>query len=726
MAGPGLLTKKRLLFLLFSYSVIGIVLVLRFGWIQIAKGEEYKKEAFLHQTRDTTISPRRGSIYDRNGKELAASVIVYTISASPDIINKAGEDLESISAKLSDILKTDREDILKKLKKTKSQYELIERKVEKEKSDKIKEWIDKENIKGIYMEEDSKRFYSGGNLAAHVIGFTNIDNDGIYGVERTMNEYLKGKPGKILSEVDTGGFEMPFVEGKRVDVEDGANVVLTIDETIQNITENALKKAIEENKVLNGASAIVMDPRTGEILALVSEPDFDLNSPYAAPPGVDAGTWNGTTAKDVDLLRKTVWKDRAITDTYEPGSTFKTITSAMALEEGLITPESQVNDFTHVLRGREINCHIPNEHGYETFREGFYRSCNPVFSRLSLTIGIDRFYKYIRAFGFYDNTGIELPDEAKGIFHAKPEDLDMAVASFGQRFTITPIELMQAYGAVANGGKLIKPHVVKEITDSEGNVIKRTEPEVVRNVISRQTCDTLKSLLEGVVADPEGTGGGAYVIGYRVGGKTGTAETLQDDRYIASFAAVAPMDNPAICVLVVLDSPAGESHMGGYTSAPVVSAIVEDTLGYLGIEKKYTELDKKLLAQGVVVPDVTNVDFEKAISYLKERKLGYIKEDNGGKGTKVLLQCPRPGEKVSEGSEIVLYTYKPSKEIMVKVPDLMGKDIYEATQSLNNLGLNIKITGFGNAVKQSVERGKELKKGSAVEVEFKAVDPESQ
>ncbi len=721
-----MLSKKRLLVVLFAFSLIGVALVVRVGWIQIVQGDFLKKEAFLNQTRNTIFSPKRGSIYDRNGKELAVNVEVYTIAADPLFMKRTGEDLESIALKLSDVLKINKDDILKKLKREKSQYEVISRKVEKDKKEVIKKWIKDEIIKGIYIEADSKRYYAGKNLAAHVIGFTNGDNNGTYGVERMMNEYLKGKPGKILSEVDTQGYQVPFAKSNRVDAVDGANVVLTIDEVIQNITEEALDKTMRDNKVQDGGIAIVMDPRTGEILSMVSKPDFDLNEPFAAPSDVDKSTWTGTTKNDVDILINGVWKNRAISEGYEPGSTFKAITSAMGLEEAVINPESKVNDFTIHMRGFDIKCHQPNRHGYETFKEGLYHSCNPVFVTLSQTLGLDRFYKYVRAFGFYDRTGIDLPDELGSNFQPKPDTLDMAVASFGQRFEITPMQLIQAYGAIANGGKLIKPHVVKEITDSEGAVIKRTEPEVVRNVISEETCNILKNMLEGVVADPQGTGGTAYVTGYRVAGKTATAETTDKEKYVASFAAIAPADNPVICVLVVLKNPGGVSHGGGYTAGPAVAKIIEGTLNYLGVEKKYSDLDKKLLAKDIYVPDVTNMDFDKALAILNERKLQYIREDKlSGGSSQIVLQNPKPGERVREGSAIVLYTYKPDKEIVIRVPDLKNKSIFEATQNLNNLGLNIKANGIGIAVSQSVEAGKEVKKGTPIEVVFKPDDPEA-
>lgn len=725
------MVKTRLLFLLFLFTALMFALVLRVGWLQIAKGEWYKKEAFLYQTRGSTISPKRGSITDRNGKDLAVSISVDTVAVNPKDIEEFKEDTEEIAQKLSELLNLKSEDILKKLNKS-SQYEIIMRKVDKDIGNKLRKWVSDKNMNGIYIDEDSKRVYPYKNRASHVIGFTNIDSDGIDGIEKMMNQYLKGTPGKILSEVDAGGLEVPFEEEKRIDTQDGSTVVLTIDDTIQNIAENALKQAIEENKVVNGGTAIVMDPRTGEILALASNPDFDLNNPYAAPSGVDAVSWKGTTEKEVEVLRQKVWRNKAVEDTYEPGSTFKAITSAMGLEEGVVNPDSPVNDFNVKVSGWTIKCYKENAHGNETFREGVYHSCNPVFVRLSQILGVDRFYKYVKAFGFYDKTGIELPGEAGSMIHAKPQEIDMAVGSFGQSFQIEPIQLIQAYGAIANGGKLVKAHVVKEIDDAEGNIIKRFEPEVFRNVISKQTSDTMKDILEGVVSNPGATGGNAYVRGYRVAGKTATSETLESrkkisDRYIASFSAFAPADNPVICVLVVLDFPTGKYHTGGYTAGPAVAKIIEDSLSYLGVERKYTEQDKKLLIQDVTVPDMKGMKLDEAINLLKERGLEYKREGSiGSKNVTVLTQNPKPGVSVQSKSVIILYTYKTDKEIMVKVPDLRDKTISEATKSLNNVGLNIRVSGMGMVAKQSIEPGKEVPKGLVVEVDFRTIDPESQ
>ena len=520
MASPNITLKKRLLFVLGVFTFFTTLLVFRIGWIQIANGQEYQQKAYEQQTNNRTISPKRGTIYDRNMKPLAVSGSVETITINPEAVRDLNKDIDFIANELAGILGMQKETIIKKINR-KTQYEIVKQKVDKDVGSQVREWKKKNNVAGVFIDEDTKRFYPNSNLAAHVVGFTNIDNDGIDGVEKMMEQYLKGVPGKILSEVDASGMELTMGEEKYIQPQDGNDVILTIDETIQYFAEKALEKAIADNNVINGGTAIVMDPRNGEILALTSKPDFDLNNPRAAPKGKDKAAWTGTSNADVQYLQKTVWRNKAVVDTYEPGSTFKPVTAAAGLEEGAITPETQVTDATIKIAGHSINCWKPNFHLHETFREGVYNSCNPVFVRLAQQLGIDKFYSYIKAFGFYQKTGIDLPGEAGSIIHTKPTEIDMATASFGQRFQITPIQLIQAYGAIANGGDLITPHVVKEVVDESGNVIKKFEPKVVRSVISRQTSDTLKDILKGVV--DVGTGKNARIPGYKIGGKTGTS-----------------------------------------------------------------------------------------------------------------------------------------------------------------------------------------------------------
>lgn len=725
MAGPGLLIKRRLLVMLLAFTVLVAALIVRVGWIQLVQGDWYQKMAFAQQNQNRIISPRRGTIYDRNYKELAISASVDTISVNPQVIKKSGRDPDMIAQRLSELLNMGKEDVLKKIGKA-SRYEIIKRKVDKKVSDGIRKWMQQEKIEGLYIDEDSKRFYPYRNLAAHVLGFTGADNQGLDGIEIMMEQYLKGTPGKILSEVDAGGHEVPFNEEKHIDPQDGLNVVLSLDETIQHIATKVIENAIEDNKCLNGATAIVMDPRNGDILALVSKPDFDLNDPYAAPPGEDKATWKGNTPEAIKKLQETVWRDKAVADTYEPGSVFKAITTAAGIEEGVVTPETRVNDFPVKVGGWTIHCWRGKPHGEESFAEGVYNSCNPVFVRVAQSLGLSRFYKYVRAFGCYEKTDIDLPGEAKSIIHAKPSEVDMATASFGQRFQVTPIQMITAYAAIANGGKLMKPRLVKELTDSEGNIVKKFEPEVVRNVISRQTADTVKTILEGVVS--YGTGGNAYVKGYRVAGKTGTAETTETKtkgRYIASFSAIAPADNPVICALVVLDFPTGPNgHMGGVIAAPVAGKLVEEVLDYLQVERRYTEMDKQMMQEEVNVPDVRGKSTDEAKRELGAFGLDSRVENGQGDGGTVVDQMPKPGASIPKKSVIILYTRKPAKEPTVPVPDVLNKTVSEATQALMDAGLNIKTSGIGTAVKQSLAPGTPVPKGEIVSVEFRNLDTE--
>jgi stage V sporulation protein D (sporulation-specific penicillin-binding protein) len=732
VAGVNLKLKKRLLFLLGAFTVMTLVLVLRIAWIQIYNGQEYQEFAYAQQTKNRTISAKRGTIYDRNMKPLAVSGSVDTISASPQELKKQNLDIDKISGELASILDMEKEDVKKKLTKN-NQYELIKQKVDRIKvGNKVRQWKKDNDISGIYIDEDSKRFYPNANLAAHVIGFTNIDNDGLDGVERIMEKYLKGVPGKILSETDASGMALSMSDEKYIQPQDGNDVILTIDETIQYFAEKALEKAIADNNVLNGATAIVMDPRNGEILAMASKPDFDLNNPRGVPKGKDPETWTGKSKEDVEYLQQTSWRNKAVVDTYEPGSTFKPVTAAAGLEEGAINPDTQVTDATVKVAGWSINCWKPNAHLRETFREGVYNSCNPVFVRLSQKLGVPLFFKYVKAFGFYDKTGIDLPGEAGSIMFQNPTEINMATASFGQRFQITPIQLIQAYGAIANGGDLITPHVVKEVVDESGSVIKKFEPNVVRKVISRETSDTLKSLLQGVV--DVGTGKNARVPGYKIGGKTGTSETVSDEklknlnivgknkRYIVSFSAIAPTDNPCLCVLVVLDYPDVYNPGGGMLVAPVVGKLMDDILTYEGIEKEYSENDKKNLLQEVQVPNVKGKTVEEAVKLLKQNKLEYkIEGSNTDMKAIVHDQTPKSTALMTEKSIVILYTYKPTEEATVTIPDVKNKSVWEATQTFKKLGLNIRVNGTGTAVSQSRDAGTKVKKGSVIEVIFRNV-----
>ena len=710
--------NRRLLFLIAIFLLIAVALIGRIFYIQFIWGEELSKEAYRQQNSGMVISPVRGDIYDRNGKELAVSVAVDNITVSPKILRNNTIDSGDVAIGLADILGFDTSAILLKLIKD-SEFEIIAKKVERKTGDEVRDWILENNIDGVYVDEDTERFYPNYNLAAHVIGFTGADNQGLFGIEATMEEFLKGIPGKIINEVDKDGNALPFSKTTEIDADNGKSVVLTIDSNIQYIAEKALEKALEDNEVARGGCVIVADSSTGEILAMVSKPDFDLNDPRKNPPGFETVDWNGYSDEETKLLSKTVWKNKAVADTYEPGSTFKAVVASMALENDVISLYDTVDDYPVEVQGAVIHCWRKDyPHGVETFLEAIYNSCNPVFVKVAQKLGITKFYEYVEMFGFREKTNINLPGEEIGIFHEEPMEIDMAVASFGQRFTITPIQLVSAYNAIANGGYLMAPMLVKEIIDDNGNVVERFRPFVVRQVISEETSKTMAEVLEGVVS--EGTGKNAFVPGYRIAGKTGTSETTEVDRYIASFCGFAPADNPVITVLVMLDDPRGESVYGGVIAAPVVGSIIEQSLEYLQVPRKG---DEEYIERETVVPDVTGYSLEESVNELKAGNLEYIIEGNEtGDDLTVVYQFPNAGEMLVEKSVVVLYKYIPEEIVTVKMPNLIHKTVGEAKSTLNSLGLNIRVDGSGVCVAQTVYYGTVLEKGSIVEVRFRHLD----
>lgn len=731
MASNTIKVKKRSLALLIIYSVLIIALIFRVGYFQIVKGEEYSEKAYERQTRSRIINPKRGTIYDRNGKGLAISASVETISVNPpDFMDKMKDEpgrIDQIAGDLAEILNMTPESVKEKLTSN-SSWAFIKRKVDKEVGQQVREYLLENGITSIYVDEDSKRYYPNGSLASHVLGFTGDDEQGLNGIEKTFDDILSGKPGMVMSEYDAGGRQVKYSPETYVEPVDGYNIYLTIDETIQYFAENALEKAMLDYNLKRGAAAIVMDPKTGEILAMASKPDYDPNDPFAKPDFVEDGDWKGReSSEDVQLLFQTVFRNKALMDTYEPGSTFKAITAAAALEEGVVTPDTEFVCTTIHLAGHNINCWKAGGHGAETFRTGMYNSCNPVLVKTALALGIDKFYKYVKAFGFMEKTGITLngePADNEYQWHENPQEIDMAVSSFGQRFTISPLQLLTAYCAIANGGNLMKPILVKQISDSEGNIIEKNEPQVVRKVISKQTSDTLRDILAGVVS--EGTGRNAYISGYKIAGKTGTSETTETDsegRYIASFICFAPADDPQVALIVILDHPQVYPHTGGALAAPVAGKLMEEILDYLGVEREYTEKDKELMLQEMYVPEVRNMKLSDAISKLKAYELNYtIEGENQADDAIVYEQTPKPNSSVPSGSTVILYTYKPEEEVKVTMPNVLNKEIDEAAETLKKAGLNIKVEGMGQARRQEFEPGTELSKGQVVTVWFELTE----
>lgn len=661
---------------------------MRLFFIQVVKGEEYQKMALPQWTLDVSLSGKRGYIFDRNGKVLAENVSVSKISVIPKEIPDSKRQV--MAETLASILGLERQKVLERISNKNLQEVLIAKQVDEEKSKAILRL----NIDGVIVSEDMKRFYPEGTLACHVLGFTGIDNQGLDGVELVFDNFLRGIPGKSTTPMDAIGRKIDTGEEEYFEPLPGYNVVLTIDETIQHFTEKALNQAMVHSKPSKGAVAIVMDPKTGEILALANRPNFDPNNPFEGP--------------EEEWYRR--WRNKAISDSYEPGSVFKTITASAALEEKVVSLHEQFYcpGYTTVA-GHRINCWAT--HGSEDFVKGVQNSCNVVFVTVGQRLGVEKLYKYIRDFGFGKTTGILLPGEAPGL--VLPEErvgpVELATNSFGQGIAVTPLQMITAVAAIANGGKLMQPQIVKAIVDSKGKVVKEFKPKIVRRVISEETSATMREILKSVVA--EGTGKAGYIEGFDVAGKTGTTEKYMPGKYVASFVGFAPADDPKVIVLVVIDEPNNpETHFGSQLAAPVVKSILDDTLKYLEVKPKGIKKPET-----VMVPDVRNMKLYEAERIILENKLDFILQGNGDT---VFDQVPKPGALVNENTKIILYLNGVSTEEVV-VPDLKGKSVKEATEILNSLGLRIKIKGTGFAVDQSPKEGTLVKKGEVVEVEFR-------
>lgn len=719
MPAPSNKTKKRLVFIFFSVSFIVFLLILRLGYLQIVKGEELKKGALEQWTKGIEIKPKRGVIYDRNGKKLAMSVSSYTVWSSPADIDKPKETAKIVA----EILKMDEKEVYEKITKN-------------QRVEKLKQWITKEeavelrkaNLPGIEIIDDNKRHYPYGSFASHIIGFTDIDNNGLYGIEKVYDKYLNGRPGKWIKTTDAKGRQLPYGSEKLYEAEDGLSVVLTMDETIQHFAEKAALEALIKNNAKN-VSVIVMEPKTGDILAMATKPDYDPNNPREPVDEEIKNQWKDLSQEELQKRWYDMWRNFTINDAYEPGSTFKIITSAAGLEENVTTPDTNFYCGGHIkgIPGANIKCwRWYNPHGSQTFTEGVQNSCNAVFVDVGRRLGNEKMLKYIKAFGFGENTGIDLTGEQAGIIPSDPKNIkeaNLATMSYGHGIAVTPIQLVTAVSAIGNGGELMKPRIVKELIDEEGKVVQSFKPEAKRKVISEETSKTLLEILESVVS--EGTGKKAYVPGYKIGGKTGTAQKVIDGRYapgkyIASFIAVAPANDPKIAVLVVVDEPSGGSYYGGTTAAPVASEVIEETLKYLDIKPQYTEKEKEEFVKKVTVPDVRNKNIVAAGKTLTELGFKYNTElPNINEDTIVTDQFPLPGTKVNEGSIIDLYFNEKRKEPNVNImPDLTGKTREEVVKILDDLKLKYNFNGNGIVVNQKPKAGSEIDENITVEVEF--------
>ena len=727
--------RVRLVMLMLGAAMA--VLIVRLFYLQVVQADMWKEKASSQQMYSTSITATRGNIYDRNMKTLARSVTVWTVFISPAEMKE--EQRELVASGLSEILDVDYDMVYEKSLKTWRYNETIKRRVDNDTADEVTAFIQENDIRGIYLTEESMRYYPYGNLASTVLGFTGSDGSGAYGLEAYYNKALSGTDGVIASVRNAKGTAMPFSEQQIYDAEDGQSLVLTIDETVQHYLEKHLENAVQEHEVQNRAVGIVMDVKTGEILAMATKPDFDPNEPSAIYDTATAEALAeqleeaGGDEEKLDAYYEALgeaqlaqWRNKAISDPYEPGSVFKLITASAALETGTVTESTPFYCPGYIeVAGNRIACWKAGGHGNLDFVGAIKGSCNPAFIMTGQALGAELFMEYLDKFGLYDVTGVDLPGEATSIMHSRETMLNenmasLSSASFGQTFKVTALELMTAVNATVNGGYLMQPYVVSQVLDSDGNVISSTEPVVVRQVISEETSALVASYAEQVVSGEGGSGARAAVPGYRIGGKTGTSQKLdqEGDETILSFYGFAPADDPEIAVLVMLDEPQKNNQYGSVIAAPVVGNILADILPYLGFEPSYTE--EELSSADMATPYLINYGLQEAQSTLVQAGLEYRVV---GSGTTVVGQTPGAAMPIPGGGTVVLYTEEGEKTT-ASVPYVIGKTGNEANRLILNAGFNIKIEGESLehegcvAVAQSIEAGENAEIGTVITVTF--------
>ena len=664
MIGAKLSSRKKMRNMLFICFLLILILLGRLGFIQFIRGEELSSMAYIQQTLDRNINPKRGTIYDATGKNiLAVSSTVETVTVNPGNINQ--KDKEKVAKELSELFDLNYDTVLKKVTK-RSSIETIVKKVEKEKTDELRIWMQENNIiTGINMDEDTKRYYPYNNVASQVIGFTGSDNQGLDGIEAKYDEKLKGKKGSIQRHTDAKGGEIGSEGENYVSAIDGDDLILTIDLNIQSIVEKYLEEACIDNKCTDGGNVIVMNPQNGNILAMATYPTYNLNEPYSAYTEELEQNWDNMEQSEKTKMLQSVWRNRAIADTYEPGSTFKTITASASIEEGLVTDIDKQGQFCCTggieVAGVRIKCwRYYRPHGSESLRQGLMNSCNPVFIGLGQKLGVHTYYSYLQKFGLLEKTGIDLPGEGGSIFlkEEKAGPVELATISFGQRFEITPIQLVTAVSSIANGGKLLQPRVVKQIIDSKTGEKRDVEVKVKSQSISKETSEKVLSMMESVVS--EGTGKNAKVAGYRIGGKTGTSEDgVNTNKYVTSFLGVAPIENPQVVLLVTLYNPTGEGgHQGGGVAAPVGGKVFSEILPYLEVNQGNKDEVEQI--EEVSVPNITGLSIKEAQKILKEvgleMSIDGITEENKEsldiENTIIKEQTPTEGIKINKENKI--------------------------------------------------------------------------
>ena len=651
--------RKRFKVAIVAVCLIFTVFIGRIAWIQFVMGDELKRMAYEQQSLERAVNPRRGTIYDATGKTiLAVSSTVNTVTVNPTNISK--ENKEKVAEALSNIFDLNYETVLKKVNK-KTSIENIARKVEKEKTDELRVWMEANNIEtGINIDEDTKRYYPYNSLASQVIGFCGSDNQGLDGIEAIYEDELQGEKGRITKVTDANGGEIENEGESYTSAVDGNDLVLSIDATIQGIAEKYLKEACIDNKCTDGGNIIVMNPKTGDILAMAGYPDYNLNTPYETTIEELRESWDNLSETEQVAEMQKVWRNKAVADTYEPGSTFKLITASAALEEGITTTDKQ-GEFCCTggitVAGVRISCwRYYNPHGSESLRQALMNSCNPVFIGLGQEIGVSKYYDYLEKFGLLKRTGIDLPGEAGSIFlkEDKVGPVELATISFGQRFEITPIQMITAVSTIANKGTYVKPRIVKQIINSVTGEITDIPIEETEGVISQKTAEDVLSMMGTVVA--EGTGKNARVQGYSIGGKTGTSEDgVNTGKYVTSFVGVAPVSDPQVVVLITLYNPTGEGgHQGGGVAAPIGSQVLGEVLPYLEVQKdNLTEDDIK---EEVEVPNVTGLTVSEAKKILEDvgLEISYEETEENVADKTVTVQVPVSGIEIYEGTKVVV------------------------------------------------------------------------
>jgi stage V sporulation protein D (sporulation-specific penicillin-binding protein) len=692
--------RKRLLWLTAAVPLLFCVALLRIGQLTILRSEELTARGIQQWTRNGTVSAARGKILDRNGKTIVQSVTAYIVYASP---NQVADD-DKMADILCPLLNVDRETLLKKLAQKGQGSVIVKRQVSRETVDTLRGMMETHALSGLSFGEDRLRYYPMGNFLTQALGLTNIDGVGQSGLEQQYNAYLAGAPGRIISEVDAKARVLSGGNEYYIPPQEGASLKLTIDQNIQSFVDKAMRECIEVNGALQ-AMAIVMDPNTGAILGMSIEPDYDPNNP---------------PRDDMEALQK-LMRISAISDAYEPGSTFKMFTSSAVLDMGLTNPdEGFYCSGTITVDGDKIRC-WGAPHGAETMQRALQNSCNPVFVELALRLGSENFYKYLNAFGFGRQTGIDLPGEGSGILIGKNyvKNVDLARIGFGQSIAVTPIQMIAAGCAVVNGGNLFKPYLVSEVIGADGEVLERAAPQIVSRPISEATSATMRALLESVVSD--GGGRNAKIAGYRVSGKTGTAQVYKEskvvhDVHIGSFLGFAPADDPKLAVLVIVNEARLMPDYGGTTAAPFARQILLDALQYLGVREQSGEAAQV----EVTIPDLTGMTVSDATASLSA--LGLSAVINGSENT-VLSQMPAAGAKLWSGSQVMLYVREgeaPDARTVVLVPDVSGMSIVEANRQLRARMLEITVEGSGLAVKQTPAAGEFARPGDTVKVTFQA------